>query len=193
MRRDSRSVVDYLRDLKIVADELGTIDRPLNDDDCIVYILNGLSLEFREIAASLQARDSSLSFDDLHDRLVAHEEILKREEARPEITPVTTHYAATSINSSTDSFSLLSAGNSNSSLGCHLPQAFCGNQNGQNSSNRGNQNQCRNFGPKPTTQPPNLGCQLCGHVGHFARNCPSYCVQAFRPMENLVFSSTTSS
>ncbi|GKV31443.1 hypothetical protein SLEP1_g40129 [Rubroshorea leprosula] len=119
MRRDGRSVADYLRDLKTVADELGTIDRPLNDDDLTVYILNGLGSEFREIAASLRARDSSLSFDDLHDRLVAHEESLKREEARPEITPVTAHYAAASFHSNTDPSSSLSAGNSHSSLGRH--------------------------------------------------------------------------
>ncbi|GKU94149.1 hypothetical protein SLEP1_g7678 [Rubroshorea leprosula] len=178
MRRDGRSVANYLRDLKTVDDELGTIDRPLNDDDLTVYILNGLGLEFREIAASLRARDSSLSFDDLHDRLVAHEESLKREEAHLEITPVTAHYAIASFHSNTDSSSSLSAGNSHSSLGRHPPQAFRGNQNGQNSSNRGNQNRRRNFGPKPTTWPPNFGCQLCGRAGHFARNCSSYHVQA---------------
>ncbi|GKV43628.1 hypothetical protein SLEP1_g50892 [Rubroshorea leprosula] len=74
---DGRSVSEYLRALKSMADELGTIDRPLTDDDLTVYILNGLGPEFREIAASLRTRDSSLSFDDLHDRLVAHEESLR--------------------------------------------------------------------------------------------------------------------
>ncbi|GKV43245.1 hypothetical protein SLEP1_g50561 [Rubroshorea leprosula] len=162
MRRDGWSVANYLINLKTVADELGTIDRPLNDDDLTVYILNGLGPEFREIAASLRARDSSLSFDDLHDRLVAHEESLKREEACPEITPVTAHYAAVSFHSNTDSSSSLSAGNSHSSLGCHPLQGFCGNRN---------------------------GCQLYGRAGHFARNCPSYRVQALGPMANLASSS----
>ncbi|GKV11820.1 hypothetical protein SLEP1_g23039 [Rubroshorea leprosula] len=124
MRRDGCSVAVYLRDLKTVADELGTIDRPLNDDDLTVYILNGLGPEFREIAAFLRARDSSLSFDDLHDRLVAHEESLKREENHPEITPVTAHYAAASLNSNTDSSPSLSAGNSNFPLGRHPQQAL---------------------------------------------------------------------
>ncbi|GKV41222.1 hypothetical protein SLEP1_g48788 [Rubroshorea leprosula] len=80
--------------LKSVVDELGTIDRPLTDDDLTVYILNGLGLEFREIAASLRTRDSSLSFDDLHDRLVAHEESLRREELKADSSPITAHYAS---------------------------------------------------------------------------------------------------
>ncbi|GKV23686.1 hypothetical protein SLEP1_g33388 [Rubroshorea leprosula] len=139
MRCDGRSIAVYLRDLKVVADELGTIDRPLNNDDLTVYILNGLGPEFREIAASFRARDSSLSFDDLHDRLVAHEESLKRDENRPEITPVTAHYAVASFNYSTNSSPSLSAGNYNFPLG-HLPQqVFRGNRNGPNFSSRGTQ------------------------------------------------------
>ncbi|GKU85932.1 hypothetical protein SLEP1_g531 [Rubroshorea leprosula] len=94
MRRDGRSVSEYLQALKSVADELGTIDRPLTDDDLIVYILNGLGPQFREIAASLCTRDSSLSFDDLHDQLVAHEESLRREELKADSSPITAHYAS---------------------------------------------------------------------------------------------------
>ncbi|GKV30743.1 hypothetical protein SLEP1_g39523 [Rubroshorea leprosula] len=94
MRRDGRSVSEYLRALKSVADELGTIDRPLTDDDLTVYILNGLGPEFREIATSLRTRDSSLSFDDLHDRLVAHEESLRREELKADSSPITAHHAS---------------------------------------------------------------------------------------------------
>ncbi|GKV46640.1 hypothetical protein SLEP1_g53614 [Rubroshorea leprosula] len=94
LRRDGRPVSDYLRSIKAIADELGTIDRPLTDDDLTVYILNGLGPEFHEIAASLCTRDSSLSFDDLHDRLVAHEESLKRDEPKLDSAPVSAMFAA---------------------------------------------------------------------------------------------------
>ncbi|GKV15934.1 hypothetical protein SLEP1_g26659 [Rubroshorea leprosula] len=91
---DGCFVSEYLRAPKMVADELGMVDYPLTDDDLTVYILNGLRPEFREIAASLCTRDSSLSFDDLHDRLVAHEESLKRDELQLDFVPAITHYAA---------------------------------------------------------------------------------------------------
>ncbi|GKV50484.1 hypothetical protein SLEP1_g57186 [Rubroshorea leprosula] len=104
MKHDGHPVSDYLRSLKIVADELGTVDCPLSDDDLTVYILNGLGPEFWEIAASIRTRDSSLSFDDLHDRLVAHEESLRRDEAQIDTSPLIAYFASNvGLTSSTSS------------------------------------------------------------------------------------------
>ncbi|GKV17069.1 hypothetical protein SLEP1_g27622 [Rubroshorea leprosula] len=93
MKRDGHSFSEYLRSLKTVVDELGSVDLPLTDDDLTVYVLNGLGPGFREIVASLHTHDSSLSFDDLHDRLVAYEESLKRDDLRINSAPITAHYA----------------------------------------------------------------------------------------------------
>ncbi|GKV34397.1 hypothetical protein SLEP1_g42772 [Rubroshorea leprosula] len=79
--------------ISMPTDELGTVDRPLTDDDLTIYILNRLGPKFHEIVASLRTRDSSLSFDDLHDQLVAHEESLHREEIKLESVSVSAHYA----------------------------------------------------------------------------------------------------
>ncbi|KAH7572413.1 hypothetical protein JRO89_XS04G0252900 [Xanthoceras sorbifolium] len=38
--------------------------------------------EFKEIAAAVRARDTLISFDELHDKLVEHEAFLKRDELR---------------------------------------------------------------------------------------------------------------
>ncbi|GKU88601.1 hypothetical protein SLEP1_g2846 [Rubroshorea leprosula] len=187
MRRDGRSISEYLRTLKAVADELGTIDRPLSDDDLTVYILNGLGPEFREIAASLRTRDTSLSFDDLHDRLVAHEDSLRREDTKLETTPLTAHLAraATTPSSSV----VTSAG--------LLPTPHQGrffppphrNYRGPLSSNRtfsGNRRR-GSFGP-PNNRPTAQACQLCHNSGHFAHNCPFYRVQQHPPHANFASS-----
>ncbi|GKV50682.1 hypothetical protein SLEP1_g57379 [Rubroshorea leprosula] len=187
MRRDGRSVFEYLRTLKAMADELGTIDRPLFDDDLTVYILKGLGPEFREIAASLRTRDTSLSFDDLHDRLVAHEESLRWEDTKLESTPLTAHLAraATTPSSSV----VTSAG--------LLPTPHHGqffppphrNYRGPLSSNRtffGNRRR-GSFG-RPNNRPTAQACQLCQNLGHFAHNCPFYRVQQHPPHANFASS-----
>ncbi|GKU94440.1 hypothetical protein SLEP1_g7936 [Rubroshorea leprosula] len=192
MCRDGRSVSEYLRPLKVVANELGTIDRPLSDDDLTVYILNGLGSEFREIVASLQTRDTSLSFDDLHDRLVAHEESLRQEDTKLESTPLTTHFArvaATPFSSMVTSVGLLPTPHNGRFF---TPPHW--NYRGALSSNRtfsGNRRR-GSFG-RPNNRPTTQACQLCHNSGHFAHNCSFYQVQQHPSHANFASSPNTAS
>ncbi|GKV50029.1 hypothetical protein SLEP1_g56745 [Rubroshorea leprosula] len=93
-RPDGCTITEFLHQLKVLADELAAIDKPLTNDDLTVYVLNGIGPKFREISTSLRAQDEPLSFEELHDRLVAHEESMHREEGRIENTLVTAHFAA---------------------------------------------------------------------------------------------------
>ncbi|GKV37337.1 hypothetical protein SLEP1_g45377 [Rubroshorea leprosula] len=187
MKRDGRPVFEYLRSLKTVADELGTVDHPLSDDDLTVYILNGLGPEFRKIAASLQTRDSSLSFDDVHDRLVAHEESLRRDEARIDTSPVTAYFASNAGLTSSTSSSAGPFPTSGRQSQWHSQQHR--GRGNSNQSNRPNQHRRRGQGPRYPTRPIGFTCQLCGHAGHLARNCPSFWVQSIGPMANFASSS----
>ncbi|RVW33979.1 Retrovirus-related Pol polyprotein from transposon RE2 [Vitis vinifera] len=54
----------------------------LSDDDLTIFALNGLGSGFKEIFAAIRARDTPVSFKELHDKLVEHEAFLKREESR---------------------------------------------------------------------------------------------------------------
>nr|XP_008356527.2 uncharacterized protein LOC103420244 [Malus domestica] len=63
-----------------VLDELAIIDVPLSNDDLLLYILNGVGSDFKEIAAVVRSRDTSISFENLHDKLVEHEAALKRDD-----------------------------------------------------------------------------------------------------------------
>ncbi|KAF5471555.1 hypothetical protein F2P56_008336 [Juglans regia] len=80
--RGSRSVIEFLQSIKMLADELALIDHLVSDDDLILYILNGLGPEFREIAAPICARESSMKFEELHDLLVGHENYIRRLEVQ---------------------------------------------------------------------------------------------------------------
>ena len=65
------------------------IDPPISADDITLYALNGLGFEFRDIASLIRNRESSLTFEELHDMLVSHESYLKRIEASNSITLAT--------------------------------------------------------------------------------------------------------
>ena len=53
------------------------IDAPVSDDDLMLYVLNGLGSEFRDMVAPICNRETALSFAELHDLLIGHEHYLK--------------------------------------------------------------------------------------------------------------------
>lgn len=79
---NTHSVAEYLQTIKGIADELALIDTHLTDDDLTIFALNGLGSSFKEISAAIRARDTPVTFEELHDKLVEHEAFLKREESR---------------------------------------------------------------------------------------------------------------
>ncbi|CAB4280458.1 unnamed protein product [Prunus armeniaca] len=76
MRHENKPVSQYLQDVKVISGELVIIDVPLFVDDLLLYSLNGVGSEFKEIAAIVRSCDSSTSFENLHDMLVEHETAL---------------------------------------------------------------------------------------------------------------------
>ncbi|GKU96288.1 hypothetical protein SLEP1_g9536 [Rubroshorea leprosula] len=95
---EGQAVAEYLHTAKILIDRIGNAEKvPLSNYDIQVYLLNGLGHEYREFKASIRARDGPpLSFEDLQDRLLAHEESLQREEAlvNDTNTPITAQFAS---------------------------------------------------------------------------------------------------
>ncbi|GKV12750.1 hypothetical protein SLEP1_g23864 [Rubroshorea leprosula] len=98
LRCEGRAVAEYLRIAKNLIDRIGNAEKvPLSNSDIQVYLLNGLGHEYKEFKASIRARDGPpLSFEDLQDRLLAHEESLQREEAlvNDNNTPITAQFAS---------------------------------------------------------------------------------------------------
>ncbi|KAJ0094498.1 hypothetical protein Patl1_15515 [Pistacia atlantica] len=97
---DTQPVIDYLQEIKSVADKLAVIDAPLSDDDLTIFTLNGLGNGFKEISAAIRARDNSISFEELHYKLVEHEVSLKREENHSGSFTITINNTQTTGNSS---------------------------------------------------------------------------------------------
>ena len=52
----------------------------VGDEEVIVHTLNGLGDEYKELAAAIRACDSSMSFEELYDKLTDLEIYLKRKD-----------------------------------------------------------------------------------------------------------------
>jgi hypothetical protein len=90
MQRGSRTVYEFLHAVKATTDELSLIDAPVSDDDLTLYVLNELGSEFRDMVAPIRTRETALSFAELHDMLIGHEQYLKRMDAHSSSTLVVT-------------------------------------------------------------------------------------------------------
>ena len=70
------------------------LDAPENSEDLTVKILNGLGDEFKDISAAIRARDSAITFEELHEKLLNFEAVLKQETLTNNRSPITANYVA---------------------------------------------------------------------------------------------------
>ena len=96
IKRENKTVQEYLHVVKLLADEIALIDHPISADDLTLYILNGLGSDFHEIAAPIRAREKSLTFEELHDLFVSHEAYLRRLETATQHLVATANFSSRS-------------------------------------------------------------------------------------------------
>ncbi|KAI5333982.1 hypothetical protein L3X38_024115 [Prunus dulcis] len=74
---ETKYITEFLKIIKSIANELALIDAPIYVDDLVIHILNGVGLEFKDMVAAIRAHENSISFEELHDKLVKNESTLK--------------------------------------------------------------------------------------------------------------------
>ncbi|KAH0651477.1 hypothetical protein KY285_031594 [Solanum tuberosum] len=90
LAKETLPVADYLHQVRSLCDELATAGAPVSNEELIVKILTGLGPEFREISATIRAKDSTISYTELYEKLLDHELFVKHEESKkPLSTPIT--------------------------------------------------------------------------------------------------------
>ncbi|OMO49925.1 hypothetical protein CCACVL1_30747 [Corchorus capsularis] len=89
--------------MKNIVDDLNLAGVAMDDDDLISSILNGVGPKFREISTAIKARESSISFEELHDKLTFFELHLKQENIS-DVSILTTNHVKKSHNSNGKSF-----------------------------------------------------------------------------------------
>lgn len=72
LKLESKSVSDYLQTVKTISKDLALSGSPVSIIDLVIYVLNRIETEFKDIAAAVWVRDSIISFEELEDKLLAH-------------------------------------------------------------------------------------------------------------------------
>lgn len=87
VNQKDKSVEDHLQTIRSIVDKLALAQAPVDDDDLVIIILNGLSPSFHSIPTALQAWETPIFYEDLHEKLTNFETVLKQHEAA-NITPI---------------------------------------------------------------------------------------------------------
>ncbi|KAA8537036.1 hypothetical protein F0562_029514 [Nyssa sinensis] len=71
--KSSQSITDFLQSVKARADELALLGVPMDDDDLTEKILDGLGSDYKDLVHAIHARDTPITFDELHEKLLTFE------------------------------------------------------------------------------------------------------------------------
>ena len=151
--------------IKALADEIALIDHPISDDDITLYILNGLGADFREIAAPIRARETSLTFEELHDMLVGHDSYLRRLESSTQQLIASANYSHHNRQHN-GAYGGSYSKASYKPNGHTRPQTYNKPPPGSFKDNR------RPSTPRYHQRRYQPKCQFCDQMGHTAKSCP---------------------
>ncbi|RVW19477.1 Retrovirus-related Pol polyprotein from transposon RE1 [Vitis vinifera] len=88
--KGSQSITDYMQSIKTWADELAALGKPLDQEDLIEKVLEGLDENYQSIIDAVNGRDSTISFDELHEKLI-NKELSLRNNISPSPLPASAH------------------------------------------------------------------------------------------------------
>ncbi|XP_019056880.1 PREDICTED: uncharacterized protein LOC109116241 [Tarenaya hassleriana] len=152
--KGTKTVNDYMNFFKIKADELALLGKPMDHEDLIDLILAGLGDEYKTIKDVVHARDTPISFVELHEKLLSLDvDLAAIHLSDPPISAYATQHTSRSWRPPTG------FGPQPSSM--PRPSLAQGSRSTQSRSQ-----------PWRTQSRGYLGkCQLCGVQGHSARTC----------------------
>ncbi|XP_047259408.1 uncharacterized protein LOC124891886 isoform X2 [Capsicum annuum] len=82
LTKESQPVTKYLQTIWSIFDELSTTGAPVSNSELIVKILSGLGPEFHEISTAIRARDFTITYEELYEKLLDYELFLRHEESK---------------------------------------------------------------------------------------------------------------
>ncbi|KAJ9551582.1 hypothetical protein OSB04_015627 [Centaurea solstitialis] len=148
LSKTTQTVTEYMQSIKACTDELSFMGKPMDNEDIIAKVLKGLDYDsYKPVVDAVRARDSLISFEALHEKLINHEISLKNQNP-PSSFPASVHAATYRPNHPRGhSRNIITSG--------LLPSP--------------------NTTPNSRPSKPYLGkCQWCRHTGHVVSQCPIF-------------------
>ncbi|KAK9063529.1 hypothetical protein SSX86_017399 [Deinandra increscens subsp. villosa] len=163
--KGNRSISEFLNEMRSIADELALVQRPVQDEDLLVYILSQLGDEYNSITAALKVRDQPITYPELYDKLVDFERSLKEAElVVPTVIP--TANAAQRY----QRYSTAQQGRSDQP-GPNRSMRTTSSPSSYSRPNRTSAGPASNSGSKFTPRNPNVFCNFCNIAGHETKDC----------------------
>jgi hypothetical protein len=72
-QKGSLMVAEYISKMKLLADDMASVGKKLDDEDFISYILAGLDAEYNSVVSSIAGRVEPITFAELYSQLLAYE------------------------------------------------------------------------------------------------------------------------
>jgi hypothetical protein len=64
------NITDFLQSIKAHTDKLAILGAPIGEEDLTEKILDELRDNYKELVHVIKARDNSISFDELHEKMI---------------------------------------------------------------------------------------------------------------------------
>jgi hypothetical protein len=86
LKKGALTITDYYQKARILAQTLATIDKPLKDSELVLYVLNGLPMEFDSLVTSVTTRTDPISMNDLYGHLLTYEQRIATHHSSPDLS-----------------------------------------------------------------------------------------------------------
>lgn len=77
LKKGSMNVAAYFDKMKTLGDEIAAAGKPIDNDEMVSFILNGLDFEYNPIVSSILGRTDPISINDLYAQIMAFEMLLE--------------------------------------------------------------------------------------------------------------------
>ena len=89
--KNSLCIIEFMQLIKTRVDDLALLGAPMDEEEITDKILDGLPDDYRELIRVVQAKDTSIMFEELHEKLLNFEASLQSHNTEPHCFPAITH------------------------------------------------------------------------------------------------------